>query len=73
MSVRFWHAQCTVTVRHTDSNGNDWESTRQVPTFVVDTNVQGSDPEQIARSVIMTADLMGHIVAASVSVSPIHL
>lgn len=78
MTNRLWTIQATITVRLTYDNGvTYWESMRQVPTFVLDGNVQGirhiEDAERVARSVVKTADNMGHIVAVSVSAQPLYV
>lgn len=75
--VPYWTVTATITVRHTADSGSDrhsWESARQVPTFHLSSAVHGivdaDHAERIARSVVMTGDVMGTIVAASVSVAP---
>lgn len=71
--ARFWTVTASVTVRSSDG----WESTRQVPTFVIDGMVQGArnveDAERIARSVIMTATSPGFVVAVAVHAHPLYV
>lgn len=72
--VPYWTVHATITVKHTDHRGQTWESTRQVPTFHLSNAVHGivdqAHAERVARSVVMTGDVQGTIVGASVSVAP---
>lgn len=73
---RFWIAVGQVTVESKRPTECVWLSTRQVPSFVVDTLVCGADKEadvvRAARSVIMTAT-DGNVRAISVHVEPLAL
>lgn len=71
---RFWLAVGSVVVENKSDKEGIWLSTRQVPSFVIDTQICGATNEdgvkRRARSIIMTAT-SGNINSVSVHVEPL--
>jgi hypothetical protein len=58
-----WLVSAHVNITTRDGRGDAWQSTRQVPTFIIDGAIQGAldveSVQRIARSILMTAHLIG--------------